>query len=52
MYDVWVTANNGDDIPQKLEDWDGESGLELRLAAFANDAVIFIEPQAPKEDND
>jgi hypothetical protein len=42
---VWLIGENGDGIPQALEDWDDDNGgLTLRLIAFAKDAVIEIEP--------
>lgn len=44
-WQLYITANNGDDVPQRLMVWDdGEEFLELRLAAFSKDAVISIEP--------
>ena len=42
-YNIYLTPNNGDGIPQQLQDWDGEEPLELRCIAFANDVVISIE---------
>lgn len=49
-WQIYITANNGDDIPQELKLWDDDKEplLHLRLAAFAKDAVIDIEP-APSE---
>lgn len=44
-WQLYITANNGDDVPQRLMVWDDdEEFLELRLAAFAKDAVISFEP--------
>ena len=45
-WQLYITANNGEDIPQQLKVWDDsdEPILELRLAAFSKDAVISIEP--------
>lgn len=45
-WQLYVTADSGNDIPQELRTWDDEQQpqLELRLAAFAKDAVITIEP--------
>lgn len=52
-WQIYITANNGEDIPQHLRVWDDEDepGLELRLAAFAKDAVITIEPLIEQEAN-
>lgn len=44
MYQIYITANNGEDVTQELMQWDGEDRLELRLSAYANDAVISVEP--------
>lgn len=49
IYSIYLTANNGEDVPQQLQDWDGEERLELRLAGFAKDAVISIEPKPNQE---
>lgn len=46
---VYLISDNGDGVPQRLEDWDGEDTLVLRLSAFANDAVIEVEPEPIKE---
>lgn len=43
-YLVFIVDNGGDGHVTSLPDWDGESPLEIRLAAFARDAVISIEP--------
>lgn len=44
-WQLYITANNGDDVPQRLMVWDdNEEFLELRLAAFSKDAVISFEP--------
>lgn len=44
-WQLWITANNGDDVPQELRVWnDEEEILELRLSAYANNAVITVEP--------
>ena len=52
-WQLYITANNGDDIPQALRVWDDneEQILELRLAAYAKDAVISIEPLGEKQDD-
>jgi hypothetical protein len=43
-WQVYITDNNGEGVAQELQVWDDNEILELRLAAFANDAVISIEP--------
>lgn len=43
-YNIYLIPENGDGIPQQLQDWDGEEVLELRCIAFAKDVVISIEP--------
>ncbi|MBA3756027.1 MAG: hypothetical protein H0X02_07315 [Nitrosomonas sp.] len=42
---VWLIPKNGDGIPQQLMDWDDEDGnFVIQLVAFAEDAVIEVEP--------
>lgn len=48
-YYVWLTAYDGEGIPQALEEWDDEQPLTLRLSAFAPDAVITIESKPEVE---
>ena len=50
-WQLYITADKGDDVPQELKVWDDEEEtiLELRLAAYAKDAVITIEPKPTKE---
>lgn len=51
VYKVYLTANNGDDVPQELADWfENDGPLVLRLSAFAKDAVITIEPRIMEPD--
>lgn len=53
-WQIYITANNGDDIPQELKVWDDDKEpiLNLRLAAYAKDAVITIEPNPTEADNE
>lgn len=46
---IWLISDNGEGVPQELKDWDGTDTLVLRLSAFANDAVIEIEPPTKEE---
>jgi hypothetical protein len=43
-YAIYIIPDNGNGIPERLEDYDGESIRNIRLAAFARDSVISIEP--------
>lgn len=46
VYKVWLISDNGEGVPQELADWyTADGNLELRLSAFANNAVIQIEPR-------
>lgn len=50
VYSVYITAHEGEDVPQQLHDWFEDDGpLVLRLSAFAKDAVITIEPRIEAE---
>ncbi len=51
VYTVYIISDNGEGIPQKLHDWFTDDGnLELRLSAFAKDAVIVIEPREEQDE--
>jgi hypothetical protein len=43
-YAIYIIPDNGNGIPERLEDYDGESIRNIRIAAFARDSVISIEP--------
>lgn len=50
-FTIYITGNNGDDVPQKMSDWDGEDDLEFRLSGFSDTAVISIERNREKQDD-
>lgn len=48
-YLVFLIEDGGDGRVTSLPDWNGEETLEIRLAAFARDAVITIDPVYEKD---
>lgn len=48
-YLVFIIESGGEGRVTSLPDWDGEDPLEIRLAAFARDAVVSIEPVYEKD---
>jgi hypothetical protein len=51
-YAIYITSDNGNGVTMRLEDYDGESIRDFRLAAFARDAVLTIEPEPITSDSD